>query len=294
MNNPNTLIHIGYPKAASTLLQHYFSIHPNILYSGDLLSHYKLSGEIQIPPITHEANQTHLVVSEEQLSVWQGNLDIVGVKFRDYDIAAQQQKTARQLHIRFPEAKILIVTRGFAGAIQSMYSQYVSVGGILKFEAFEKQFGGILASFYNYSFVVNTYRSVFGSGNVLVLPFEMLKHNPKELMHRINRFNGLPEIDFDVPVKNASLEKEEIESYRKLSSGLYHAIQWLPYSVKQKIYGLYVYFLYNRKPGLLAGVLTSKAAPVKASNEMLSLFKGNAEVLRSETLYQPYYKEYLL
>ncbi|HLP52744.1 MAG TPA: sulfotransferase domain-containing protein [Chitinophagales bacterium] len=294
MNNPSTLIHIGYPKAASTLLQHYFSTHPNVYYSGNLLGNYKFSGEVQIPTITLATGQTHVVVSEEQLSVWQGNLDIVGVKFKTYDVAAQQQKTAQQLHIRFPGAKILIVTRGFQSALQSMYSQYVSIGGILKFEEFEQQFGSILSAFYNYDYVIHTYRSIFGAGNVLVLPFEMLRHQPKDFINRINQFGGLPEIDFDVSVKNASLGKEEVESYRKLSWVWYKTISWLPYKAQQALYGLYVYMLYTRKLSKVTGLFSSKVEPIQVSDSTLALFAGKAEALRGETLYHPYWKEYLL
>lgn len=294
MNNPSTLIHIGYPKAASTLLQHYFSTHPNAYYSGDLLGNYKFSGEIQIPHITLATGQTHLVVSEEQLSVWQGNLDIVGVKFREFDVAAQQQKTAQQLSLRFAGAKTLIITRGFQSALQSMYSQYVSIGGILKFEEFEQQFGSILSAFYNYDYVIQIYRATFGAGNVLVLPFEMLRHNPKDFISRINQFSSLPEIDFDASTKNASLDKEEIESYRKLSVAWYNAIRWLPYKAQQALYGLYVYMLYTRKLSKITGLFSSKIEPIQVSDNTLALFAGKAEALRSETLYQPYWKEYLL
>ncbi len=294
MSTPHTLIHIGYPKAASTLLQAYFSEHPQVYYSGEVLNNYKLSGEIEIAPFALAPGQTHLVISEEQLSVWQGNLDIVGVKFRDYNIAEQQQKTATQLKLRFPGAKILIITRGFQSAFLSMYSQYVSIGGILKFEDFEQQVAHIFAAFYNYNFVVKTYRQAFGHENVLVLPFEMLQHNPTGFIEHINRFSNLPETDFDVLVKNASLGKEEIESYRKLSMALYLAIQWLPYSLKQKIYGLYVYLLYSRRLGPIARLLSGKPATANISKQTLMLFNGNASTLRTETFYQPYYKEYLL
>ncbi len=288
------LIHIGYPKAASTLLQHYFSVHPNVYYNGELLNSYKQTGEILLPDFALTDKQTHFVLSEEQLSVWQGNLDIVGVKFRDYDIPAQQVKTAKQLHRQFSNARILIITRGFAGAVQSMYSQYVSIGGILHFADFEKQFGQILSRFYNYNHTINAYRHTFGSENVLVLPFEMLKSNPDVFLNTINQFAELPAIEFDAGVKNASLEQREMESYRRLSSLIYNAVKPLPYNWQQKVYGLYVYALYSRKLGPLASLLGSKQTPVQASASLLNLFKGNATVLYDESFYKPYYKEYLL
>lgn len=289
----NVLIHIGYPKAASTLLQHYFSAHPSVFYTGAMLDKYKRTGEVDIHAPVLSNEQTHLVISEEQLSVWRGNLDIVGIKFKDYDIAAQQKKTALQLHSAFPAAKILIVTRGFVSALHAMYSQYVSIGGILIFPEFEKHFGKIMAQFYDYTYLIKLYRSVFGEENVVVLPFEMLKENPSKFIALLNSAANLPAIEFDIAVKNASLEKEEAESYRKLSLFIYRAIQWLPYSVQQKIYGLYVYLLYSRKLHSLTGIFSSKVEAREVNAQTLSLFRGKADILRSESLFAPYSKEYL-
>lgn len=287
------LIHIGYPKAASTFLQHYFSAHPNIFYTGSILGSYKFSGEVEIQKAEFRKEQTHFVISEEQLSVWQGNLDIVGVKFKDYDIQAQQKKTALQLHAEFPDAKILLITRGFVSAWQSMYSQYVSIGGFLSFPDFEKANSKIFSDFYNYNFLIEIYREIFGSNDVLILPFEMLKQNPSEFLRLINTQADLPAFNFDTEAQNASLEKEEMESYRKLSSIICRSISWLPYSIQKNIYGLYVYFLYSRKLHAFTKLFSSSRELLEVSDKTISLFKGKAEILRNENLFEPYAKEYL-
>lgn len=286
------VIHIGYPKAGSTFLQQYFSAHPQITYSGNMLVNYKRTGEILVQLPENDINKT-IVISEEQLSVWQGKLDIVGVKFLDYDIEQHQKTVAEKLHTLYPAAKILIVPRGFAAALQSTYSQYISIGGILNFNNFQQQFGSIFARFYNYNYLIPVYKQLFGDENVLILPFEWLKENPEAFTRYMEQQLAFTPLPVTTTIYNQSLQAGQLNSYLQLSNKLYRLIKPLPKGAQQLIYGTYVYWLYQRKLNWLAGK-AGLPDPLVLQDNTLQLFRGNATVFKNEQLFQPYLKEYLL
>src|SRR5687767_2762998 len=108
------LLHIGYPKTGSNFIYSYFRNNPGMVTVGDNLKrHYIQTGEIKSELKDEMPLEKHYVLGEEQLSVWRGETDIVGVRFKSYDIKGHQQKTGKGLRSAFPNAKILIVTRGF-------------------------------------------------------------------------------------------------------------------------------------------------------------------------------------
>ena len=288
------ILHIGYPKAGSTFLQQYFSAHPGVWYDGGAIGNYKLTGQLPADLITRKQGDGDFVISEEQLAVWQGNLDIVGVKFKPFDIKAHQLKTCKALYAQFPDAKVLIVTRGFASVMASMYSQYVSIGGIDTPAEFVTEFTAIMVDFYDYNYLLTIYRETFGVGNVVVLPFELLKQNPEKFLMLVEQQTALPHFTMDTSQVNSSLDGSEAESYRRLSKGIYKVVQILPYGIRRIVYGLYVYLLYSRKLHWLLRRFKSAPVQLVADEAVLSRFRGKATLLAEENLYAPYRKEYLI
>lgn len=288
------IIHIGYPKAGSTFLQQYFSAHPAVWYDGSTLGNYKLTGKVPAGLAGKKSGDGVFVISEEQLAVWQGNLDIVGVKFKPFDIRAHQLQTCKALREQFPEARVLIVTRGFKSVMASMYSQYVTIGGIDTPTEFLEHFTDIMAAFYDYNYLLALYRSAFGKANVVVLPFELLKQDPAGFLRLLEQHTALPPFTMDTTQVNSSLQEEEVESYRRLSKGIYKLVQILPYAVRRVIYGLYVYLLYSRKLHWLLRFFRSKPQPLQVDASVLKAFDGKATILADENLYAPYRKEYLI
>lgn len=284
------VVHIGFPKAGSSFLQQYFSAHPGIHYSGDLVGDYKSSGVLHQIQLDSKADLT--VISEEQLSVWQGHLDIVGVRFKAFDIPQKQREVCESLFQQFPQAKILIVTRGFEDVVRSMYSQYISIGGLHTLAGFQKEFGHILSSFYDYDFIIDTYISYFGKSNVVVMPFELLKHNAELFLREMEKSLEIPQFSGEQATVNSSLEEGEIRSYRRLSNALYRIIAPLPYTLKKMIYGLYVYLLYTRKLSGLSKVLPTEAEDLKVDNEALLLFSGKSSILEDYKQFAPYLDAY--
>jgi hypothetical protein len=292
----SVLIHIGYPKAGSTFLQEWFRGHPNIFYDTHFLQPYSNTGVIPDKTIPALNGRQHFVISEEQLVLWQGELDIVGLKFKPFDIKAQQQNTAEALKKNFPDAKVLIVTRGFESLLQSMYAQYISMGGILGFAAYQEQMGEHLATFYDYNRVINLYRNTFGPERVIVLPFELLKEDAARFMQLLSDLSGIESSNnLNYVVVNPSLDKNLLPSYRLISQTLCNLTSIIPRNTQVKIYSNYVAALSQKRSGL-AGLLSKfmGGEELTVKPETLKLFRGKAEELRQENLFAPYLKEYLL
>lgn len=289
-----TVIHIGYPKAGSTWLQSYFSANPALFYDGGLTDSYKQMGKVPENIAAKAGTEKVLVLSEEQLSVWQGNLDIVGVKFQPFDIKLHQQQVCESLHHQFPEANILIVTRGFASALKSMYSQYITIGGIYTFQQFLQHYGNIMAQFYDYGYLISLYRQTFGHKQVVVLPFELLKDKPPAFLQLMQQGLQLPAFNFEGERANMALHAEEMESYRRLSLLLYGMVKWLPRKMAQMIYGSYVFMLYQRKFHGVLKMFRSQTEQLHIPTETMALFSGRAELLKYEEIFEPYLKEYLI
>ncbi len=293
----SVLIHIGYPKSGTTFLQDWFRAHPAVLFQSDFLNPYSQTGVIPARPKPHLRGKQHFVISEEQLVLWQGKLNIVGIQFTPFDIKAQQRATARALCQFYPEAKVLIVTRGFESLLKSMYAQYLSIGGVLGFENYMDRIGEHLAEFYDYSYVIELYREIFKPKNVLVLPFELLKQNSAAFMSELSMASGI-DANSNYPLNkvNASAAPRLLSAYHLLSQLLYTMIWPLPPSWQLKIYTRYMAGLTQGKLKGIAGLLSPLVAEtdIAVSEQVLSLFKGNAEILKQEKLFHPYQKEYLI
>ena len=287
------IIHIGFPRAGSTYLQNYFSLHPDVFYDGKLPGNYRLTGVVPDIIIPQNTNATHIVISEEQFSVWNGNVDVVGVRFKLFDVAAHQQMTLKRLQELFPQSRILIITRGFKETVISMYAQYIKVGGVLKFSAFQKEYAVALGEFYNYDRLIEYAQQIFGEQKVLVLPFELLQESPGKFLREIEtEFDLQPQLMTNEKM-NASLNEGEVVSYRKISSVVFSAISWLPYGWQKTIYGSYVWLLYQGRLNGLQKVFSEKAEEKKdVAEETLLSFKGKAERLLRLPQFSPYRKAY--
>ncbi|MES2622491.1 MAG: hypothetical protein V4615_16690 [Bacteroidota bacterium] len=293
------LIHIGYPKAGSTYLHEWFTSHPCMLYNTHAISGFYHTHDLARYAESSSYIHDCFVLSNEDLSVWKGDVDIVGIKnARFYDVKNYQENLSETLHRIYPEAKVLIVTRGYTTYFQSLYSQYVSSGGALSFDDFKSKFGSVFPDAYDYTFIVSLYRKIFGSENVILLPFELLKDNPTEFTAAIEEQIGIKErFKYKTERVNASFDKKILFAYRRISSGLVKLVSPLPYSWQKMIYGFYIQCLNKKRPHPwmeILGKWMNTDIKMGGVEEILESLKGKSEILRNEKLYQPYLKEYLL
>lgn len=203
MNSPeklSPLIHIGFPKTASTWLQKVVFTDETLGFTtpwGDrctlaidqlvLGGPYRFSPEIALSNFNFNINDiNHLtpVVSDEILVG-----DPIQGKYWGRMIADR-------LFDVFPSAKIFICIREQKSYVLSAYKEYIIQGGTFSLQRFighnlnKTGFSGIIQkNFLEYDIVVSYYQELFGKDKVLVLPFEMLKLEPQFFLDRLLDFS---------------------------------------------------------------------------------------------------------
>lgn len=131
------VVHIGYPKAASTFLRVYLSNHPQV----DLV--HQQAEELLCQPwpgfnIIEKPNKDRvLILSDEYIaasvcvtgdaSVWRKHQYHPGAfNLVRYDVVLDPEIAASRIHSRLPNAKILIVIRDQVSWFESLYRYSVS------------------------------------------------------------------------------------------------------------------------------------------------------------------------
>lgn len=190
-----TTIHIGFTKAASTLVQSYLGWHPDIYYPdrSDVWKLYTSQIELlfdkdaaknYLARVQCDAGETKLVLSHERLS---GN-----PHSGYYDI----DQIAYRLHRTVTRPKIVIVIREQYDLIASIYKQYVRVGGVKSLAEYASPPDDGRVPLFTwkpllYVGILNLYHSLFGKENVCILLFEELKNDREIFLHKLCDFIGV-------------------------------------------------------------------------------------------------------
>jgi hypothetical protein len=200
----------------------------------------------------------------------------------------------------FPEARVLIVTRGFSGIIRSLYSQYVKLGGELPFPKYLEAYGSILDQWLDVDYNVGLYRDAFGDEKLLVLPFEMLKADKPAFIDRVEGFLGIDHFEGSVPgVRNPALGPDRLYWYSLLSRYLVSPVAEL----FEPEHGKNVYSFYSFKivrPDRLGFAIRLLNSVVPRTMSMdfpqgyLERFRGVASSLASSEAHRPYLDQYLV
>lgn len=196
------LVHIGYHKAASTVLQDQIFGGANGIFLPPAEPRHVLVQRFVVPqPMCFDAAEAraHYDPIRRQAEA-EGRVFVLShERFSGYPPSGGFDSTiiADRLRRSFPEAKILIVLREQRASILSMYSQYVTDGGDLSLgdyltprEPYLKRAPGFSVEFYRYHRLVNLYRRLFGAENVLCLVFEEFARDPAGSLARLFRFLG--------------------------------------------------------------------------------------------------------
>src|SRR5581483_6310380 len=188
MPEPGHLIHVGFPKAGSTSLQAWFERHPELVYAHGRFGGYRTlrhlparTGDPSRGPAWHVSSEERLVLpAPDDL----GDLNTLG------DVRERRARACVVLRLLSPGATILLVTRGFRGALQSIYAHFVSAGGRLGIgEAFGS--GRVdLDALLDYDEAIALYEQAFGAENVIVLPFELLRDDPSAFLSALSKRLG--------------------------------------------------------------------------------------------------------
>lgn len=203
------LIHIGYPRAGSSFLQQKVFNNPRAGFALPFnrkdvqpLLGMCYGAEFdadrcreQLAPGIAAARAQGLVpaISDEGLA---GSWRVLN----GYDIPVKAQR----LHSVFPEAKVLLVIREQRSQIRSLYSRAVQKGEWSSVKTFLTRYRGSRIAertffdprVYCADKVIMLYRDLFGSDQLMVLPFELLIDDPRQYVSRIMAFAGM-ETDLD-------------------------------------------------------------------------------------------------
>lgn len=195
---PFTLVHLGFHKTATTLLQkHYFTqefgfhqMEPQEVISL-LVEKFSTDGlgrgdQEKIAAATQEADASglQLVLSHERLS----GHPFSGAYDRDAILRRVGQIT--------PRAKIMVVFREQCDWIYSMWKQSIVDGADISLDQFLSQTQHQSRRMPSFSFDVVDYNRLydrlcadFGTENVLFLPFELLRKNEDAFLQRLADFS---------------------------------------------------------------------------------------------------------
>lgn len=198
------LIHIGYHKAASTVLQDQLFAQSSSPFLVPAEARHMLVHRFVVPePMTFDADsaRAHFAALLDAAAM-QGKTAVLShERFSGYPPSGGFDASiiAGRLHRTFPQARILVVVREQLANIASMYSQYVTDGGDLSLrdylatpEPYLKRVPCFQDEFYCYHRLLNLYRQKFGAERVLCLPFELMIARPDEFIGQIFDFTGHP------------------------------------------------------------------------------------------------------
>lgn len=294
---PGHLIHIGYAKAGSTFLQRWFEAHPDLAYSAGGLAGYRSVYALAAEAATGAGDGRWRVTSCENLAAPQAD---AGLQLVDYERAmrsswAERQSAARARLLRtFPDAHILIVTRGFRSMILSSYSQYVRSGGSQDFETLNQ--GDRANHPWDFDALIQGYRKDFGEARVIVLPYELLRDDPARFTASLESRLGIAAFPAKRETVNPSLSPVEMRWYPRLS----RRIERLPVgaALRRRLQARYFAAVdKGRLAGLVRLMQHLRPAPPFASHliddDLLGGMRGRSGSLARDPIYRPYAADYL-
>ena len=212
------MIHIGFHKTASTLLQQKIFNNNNYGFKNissreEIFEDFILTNPFTFNPVDLNTKYSARidkiqglvpVLTEEALSgnIYQG-------KYCDKAVADRLKST-------FPNAKILIVIREQIDMLLSLYKWMLSNQSSLTLEEFLYQPASSTGfepnfrlEYLEYHHLIQYYQTLFGKENVLVNTYEQLKESPTEFFKRINEFAGTNiNLEVEFPKVNKAITTE--------------------------------------------------------------------------------------
>jgi hypothetical protein len=264
------VLHIGYPKAASTFIHRYFDAHPEVTTDhnrlADLLLPEARDGSSVVLLDKPVAGKVH-VSREESVAesvcivgdqrVWARNLYIPGAWDNvKHDILVDAGETASRIHRAHPHAKVLILIREQADWLQSAYKYVMS-----QLPAAQRSFadycmtpsGIVFLRAGHFDRTITAYADTFGGGRVCVLRFEDIAAAPQRFVAQLCAFVGIAERP--LPQRRENDTNVQIARIQRL----FPLVDRLPHGMK------------NRLKPIVARLLPAGRGSILSSREIRSL-----------------------
>lgn len=307
MSDPRVLLHVGFHKAGSSWLEAWLTRHSQVRFSaatfGGLQGPMDLCREVKRdgpPPRVHAVSEENLTGG---LVFPEGYFYLLlrhqGFHTRPTGIPEHQERIAARLHALFPGAQVLLITRGFAGALRSVYSQVVRIGGDLPFDEFLEAYRLQIADWLAYDRVIGAYRARFGADNVTVLPFEALAEGEAAFGRMLEEALGLDHEEITIGRVLPSLSPVQLAAYARFSHTVLAPVaRHLRNYRAMQMYLLYARFVVDQPWADWAiraafGPRGDVARP-EVTPGYLARFRGTAESLATLPAFAPYRAAYLL
>ena len=296
------LIHVGFPKTGTNFLGAWFDAHPQIAFArrgiaGCRSAHDLVrAAAIDDPRIRCRATLHEALATPHE----QAGLTLAERRPRHHPFDPEAQVRARDLLAAlFPNAHILVVTRGFRSVLVSGYSQYVRSGGTRDFFALRElepaEFNAYNDHLWNYDRFIGLYEEVFAD-RLIVLPYEWLRDDPDAFIREIERRLGLDHHPAPAQRANPSLTPVQLRWYPRITRFL----MGLPVGERMRgqIRRFYLPQMKRRPLGAFVSLLQKMrpATPVTADliqDDLIAPLAGRAERLRANPFYAPYARDYL-
>lgn len=303
-HNSRVLLHVGLHKTGSTWLSCWLERHPLVSFA-----HNSFGGVYNPTEICRTAtyDPPHwYAISDEHLTggrIWpEGYISLLlrhaGFHQRPSGILDHRQRVATQLFALFPHATILITTRGFSSAIRSLYSQVVRIGGDQPFLDFYQSYSHFISDWLDLDSVISIYRDLFGTAQVVVLPFELLAEDEDRYEQLLEQRLGLPRTPMSIGRVYTSLSPRQLAAYSRFSRRWLQPIaRCLSSQQASTLYLAYAAWIVNRPwcdwfiqqihaPG-------HHHPPLEVPMEIVEQFRGKASLIANDPIYHAFKREYL-
>ncbi len=210
------LLHPGYHKTATTWMQRRL-FQPEHGFA-PIFDHVEIDALIFQPgPFSFDAAKVRSLAEEKHARMGRHLLPVISSEImsgQPYVGGRDGKMIAERLKLVFPEARVLISIREQLGLLPSLYMQYLQAGGTMparKFFAGRSVIGnyGFDPAFYEFHGLVGHYAGLFGKGNVLVHPMELLMRDPAALVRGLNALTGVATDAAKVDFSNATFGAKE-------------------------------------------------------------------------------------
>ena len=241
-------IHIGSPKCASTSLQkHFFNRNEQCHYlgggiDGNVFEYFnkeiKRAVEIDLRyanafAFDEDATKAHFQ-KEFSFATDAPNISSCGISYEAFSFTYGaeidvSEKAQRLFKIFGPDTKIIYVIRNQKSLYKSLHAEHIREGYNRNLEAF-LNYSYVFRHrnwFYDFDFsrVYDVYAELFGSENILVLPFELLKTDSEQFLNKISSAIGCQPINESLPVDNSKMPLTALEALRLYNCQTRHTLQ---------------------------------------------------------------------